>query len=263
MKIIHIAGYSNSGKTVLIKKLVKILEDKYPGKTGVIKHLGHHTYDLNPGKDMTGHFENGAKFVAGIDSNKSVTYSGENDLYKILGHYSDAGIKYAVIEGFKKFSFRKVCLGELNAENCILKNPDVSEIVKSLDRFDDFFTMQGIIRDLKENTELPKTGCIITFNGIVREITGEEKTPFLEFNDTDKLKRIISGVTEDIKSRKGILGARIHHNSGRINAGDDITYIAVAAEHRVEGFAAVQNAIDRIKSELHDGENRIQKFTYP
>jgi molybdopterin synthase catalytic subunit len=218
----------------------------------VIKHLGHHTYDLNPGKDMTGHFENGAEFVAGIDSDKSVIYSGENDLYKILGHYSDAGIKYAVIEGFKNYSFRKVCLGDLTAENCILKNPEVSDIVESLDRFDDFFTMQGLVRDLRENIEIPKTGCIITFNGIVREITGEEITPFLKFDDTEKLNRIISGVTEEIKMRDGILGVRIHHNSGRINAGDDITYIAVAASHRGEGFAAVQDAVDRIKSELHD-----------
>ncbi|UUX91601.1 molybdopterin-guanine dinucleotide biosynthesis protein B [Methanoplanus endosymbiosus] len=252
MKIIHIAGYSNSGKTVLIKKLVTILEEKYPGKTGVIKHLGHHNYDLNPGKDMTGHFENGAKVVTGIDGEKSVIYAEENDLNNILGHLSDAGIKYAVIEGFKKYNFRKVCLGDLEAENCIFKNPDVSEIVESLDKFDDFFTMQGLVRDLRENIELPKTGCIITFNGIVREITGENITKYLEFTDTDKLKRIIDGVTEDIKNREGILGVRIHHNSGRINAGDDITYIAVAASHREEGFAAVQDAVDRIKSELHD-----------
>jgi len=252
MKIIHIAGYSNSGKTVFIKKLVKILEEKYPGKTGVIKHLGHHTYDLSPGKDMSGHFENGSEVVAGIDSDKSVIYSNEKDLHKILGRFSDAGIKYAVIEGFKKYSFRKVCLGGLIAENCIFKNPDVSEVVESLDKFDDFFTITGLVKDLKESIEIPKTGCIITFNGIVREITGDEKTPYLEFNDTDRLNRIISGVTEEIKNTEGILGVRIHHNSGRINAGDDITYIAVAASHREEGFAAVQNAVDRIKSELHD-----------
>lgn len=44
MKIIQVAGRSNSGKTTFIRKLIPEL--KKIGPVGVIKHLGDHEYHL-------------------------------------------------------------------------------------------------------------------------------------------------------------------------------------------------------------------------
>jgi molybdopterin synthase catalytic subunit len=52
----------------------------------------------------------------------------------------------------------------------------------------------------------------------------------------------------------GIIGVRFHHRKGRLYAGEEITYLAILAEHREEAFAAASNAIDRLKRELHDVE---------
>ncbi len=78
MKVIHIAGFSNSGKTTFISALIPELEKH--GPVGVIKHIGHHGYSLPEGKDTTRFFEAGATASAGIDIRKTVLVLQENNL---------------------------------------------------------------------------------------------------------------------------------------------------------------------------------------
>ncbi|HNY89707.1 MAG TPA: molybdopterin-guanine dinucleotide biosynthesis protein MobB, partial [Methanoregulaceae archaeon] len=78
MKIIHIAGFSNTGKTTFIRELVPELEKR--GLTGVVKHIGHHGHSLPEGKDTTLFHEAGAAASAGIDAQKSVLILKETDL---------------------------------------------------------------------------------------------------------------------------------------------------------------------------------------
>jgi len=48
------------------------------------------------------------------------------------------GIDFAVIEGFKQRSYPKIVIGNIPAENCILSNPTVNEVSRSLDLFENF-----------------------------------------------------------------------------------------------------------------------------
>jgi len=136
MKIIQLAGRSNSGKTTFIKKLIPELNKI--GPVGVIKHLGDHDYILEKGKDSTFFFEAGAHISIGIDSTKSVIAIHNDSLDEMLSFLFRQGISFAVIEGFKKRSFKKIVLGDLKAENSLLINPDIPTVLNSLDLFDDF-----------------------------------------------------------------------------------------------------------------------------
>jgi len=136
MKIIQVVGRSNSGKTTFIKNLIPEL--KKIGNVAVIKHLGDHTYHIEEGKDTTIFFEAGADISIGIDSQKAVVAIRKNTLEDIFGMLSDQGMDFAVIEGFKKRSFPKIVIGSLPADKCILKNPAVSEVITSLNFFEDF-----------------------------------------------------------------------------------------------------------------------------
>jgi molybdopterin synthase catalytic subunit len=49
---------------------------------------------------------------------------------------------------------------------------------------------------------------------------------------------------------EGIVDVKIYHKSGRVNKGEDIVYIVVAAAHRQEGFKVLRDAIERIKKEV-------------
>jgi len=248
MKIIQIAGRSNTGKTTFIHRLLDEMTGL--GRIGVIKHLGDHTFELEKGRDTTTHYEHGATISVGIDSDKSVAAIRSSDLNEALTLLCDTGMEYAIVEGFKTYPFPKVLLGDLECEGCILRNPDVGEVISSLDKFEDFYTMQGLVKELKRDPSIEKSGAILTFNGIVREWTDGEHTEYLDFDDT--LDQKLRGIKEEIEAVDGILGVRFYHRRGRLYAGDDITYLAILAEHRQEAFAAASNAVDRLKRQLHD-----------
>ena len=136
MKIIHVAGLSNSGKTTFIRKLIPELRKK--GKVATIKHLGHHDFSLDKEKDTTHFFNEGAEVSIGIDSRMAVALIHDNNLEAMLSFSHAQMMDFVIIEGFKQRSFPKIVIGDLDAENCVLSNPTVEEVIQSLDVFQDY-----------------------------------------------------------------------------------------------------------------------------
>jgi molybdopterin synthase catalytic subunit len=252
MKIIHIVGYSNSGKTTFIAKLLKLLNNM--GTVAVVKHLGHHAATLEKGKDTTIFYEHGAAISIGIDDEKAIAAIRKSNLERTLEMLCDMGMDYTIIEGFKKQPFPKVILGDLELEGAVLHNPEPENVIDSIDAFEDFYTLQGLVHELKKEHDVSRAGAILTFNGIVREWTGDTQTEYMDFDDD--IEGLLSDIKDEIAQVPGILGVRFYHRKGRLYAGDDITYIAILAAHRQEAFAAASNAIDRLKRELHDAEDK-------
>jgi len=250
MKVIQIVGRSNAGKTTFIKSLIPALSAH--GSVGVVKHLGHHGFTLEPGKDTTIYYESHAAISGGVDEEKSVLVRRENDLDSTLEFFCNAGVEYAILEGFKTRLFPRVVIGDLESENVILRNPAVDEVLAALPEFEDYYTVEGLVRELRRECGISHAGAVLTFNGIVREWTGTERTEYLEFDET--VDALTESIRRDMEAVPGIIGARFYHRKGRLYAGEDITYIAILAEHREEAFAAASSAIDRLKQELHDVE---------
>jgi molybdopterin-guanine dinucleotide biosynthesis protein MobB len=136
MKIIQVTGRSNTGKTTFIKMLLPVLNKK--GRVAVIKHLGDHNYRLDEGKDTTGFFLAGADISAGIDADKAVVALRNNSLDAMLALLKSQSVDFVIIEGFKQRSFKKIVIGDLQVEGCILRNPTVDDVVASLGRFDTY-----------------------------------------------------------------------------------------------------------------------------
>jgi molybdopterin-guanine dinucleotide biosynthesis protein MobB len=136
MKIIQVTGRSNTGKTTFIKSLIPVLNKK--GKVAVIKHLADHDFLLEDGKDTTGFFDAGAAISAGIDGHKSVVALQNNSLDEMLALMKNRGMDVTIIEGFKQRSFKKIVIGDLQIEGCILRDPAVEDVVASIDRFDTY-----------------------------------------------------------------------------------------------------------------------------
>jgi molybdopterin-guanine dinucleotide biosynthesis protein MobB len=136
MKIIQVVGSSGSGKTTFIRKLIPVL--KKQGTVAVVKHLGDHTYAIEEAKDTTVFFETGADISVGIDSHKAIAAIRKNTLEDVLSMLLNQGIDFAVVEGFKQRSYPKIVIGSITVENCILSNPTVNEVIRSLDLFENF-----------------------------------------------------------------------------------------------------------------------------
>lgn len=137
MKIIHIVGRSNAGKTTFIKTLIPVLKGQ--GSVAVIKHLGDHGYRLEEGKDTTGFFDQGADISVGIDSHKSVVVMHNNSLDAMLSILCNQGMDFVIIEGFKTRTFPKIVIGDLMSEPCVLRDPTTAQVVASLPLFEDYY----------------------------------------------------------------------------------------------------------------------------
>ncbi|HSQ92921.1 MAG TPA: molybdopterin-guanine dinucleotide biosynthesis protein B, partial [Methanoregula sp.] len=61
-----------------------------------------------------------------------------NSLDAILALLKSQGMDYVVIEGFKQRPFKKIVIGDLQVEGCILRNPTLDDVLASISRFDTY-----------------------------------------------------------------------------------------------------------------------------
>jgi molybdopterin synthase catalytic subunit len=247
VKIIHVAGTSGSGKTTFILDLLAALAER--GNVASVKHLGHHRFDLSPGKDTTAFYETGIACSVGIDNEKAVFIRRGGALRGVLHELSDSGVEYTVIEGFKTLPYPKIVFGDVALGQVILRNPPVEEVIGSLHHFEDLYTMEGVVKDLRRSCDMREAGCILTFNGIVRAQEEGKKTQYLEFSGESE--RAIQAAARGMEAMDGVLGVRIRHRGGRLAPGEDISFVAVCARHRDQAYDALLHGLDLLKSGLH------------
>lgn len=252
MKVISIVGYRNSGKTDLTVKLVKALKQK--GRVGTVKHLHAHRFDTE-GSDTYRHRQAGADVVVGVTPYELVKLSGENNLKAALDELADAGMDYAVIEGFKDSPLPKIAIGEVKARNIVKAvganaNRNLDELVELVESQRDWVTFSSLIKRIRKNKAIEKAGAIATFTGIVRGINKGVRVKELQFEHYEEvIDKRLEQIRQTLKQREGIVDVLIHHKSGTIQAGEDIIYIVVAGAHRQEVFKTLSDAIEKVKSE--------------
>jgi len=147
MKIINVIGHSCSGKTTFISKLVVKLQDI--GRVATIKHLGHHNFSLEKGKDSTVFYECGISISAGIDSEKTVLAFRNPELTRVLDLIADQGIEFTVIEGFKTIGLPAVVIGDLESDKVLFRNPTMDDVMNGLDQFPEYHTLNSVREGLK------------------------------------------------------------------------------------------------------------------
>ena len=259
MKIISVVGYKKTGKTALVGQLVKAL--KKHGSVGTIKHL--HEHDINAkDTDTWKHAQAGADVVVAITPNELVKFSRNNYLSNGLDELANAGMDFAIVEGFKDSSLPKITLGDLEAKE-IVKNldnhesTDIDELVDIIMVQPEYHTLDSLLTKLKSSKSIEKAGAIGTFTGIVRAMTEGTCTEFLEFEAHGELARKkMDEICRQLKEKEGIVDVLMHHKTGMITKGEDIVYIAVAAGHREELFPVLREAIERLKAASSDMEKR-------
>jgi molybdopterin synthase catalytic subunit len=244
MKVIQVVGTSGSGKTTFIESLLPRLTPL--GNTAVVKHLGHHRFALEEGKDSTRFAGAGASVSVAVDDTRSVFIRDRNDLEGVLETLCDGGTRFAVLEGWKTRLYSRIVIGDLPSESCVFRNPAVEEVVAHLDRFDDFFTPAGLVRELTLAEREGRTGAILTFTGVVKGLDGDRRTGSLDVDGSVEpdLRRICG----ELRQIPGIEGVGWYHCRGRKYPGEVITCIAVLADHRKEGFLALGHALEMLRN---------------
>ncbi|HMK45498.1 MAG TPA: molybdopterin synthase [Methanocella sp.] len=250
MKVIAIVGYKKTGKTTLVERLVACLARH--GTVGTIKHSQEEVLPF--GGDTDRHLASGATVTIGVTPTRSVLVMKSNDIHTALRQMSVQGVDYVVVEGFKESGLPKIAIGDVEAGNVVARvdiNANGEQLAAIAMTQPDEVTLFDLLSRARRNPEIKKAGAIGTFTGIVREIADNEITEALEFESYDTVaKERISRIEAELKRKPGIVDVIIHHKTGRIEKGEDIVYIVVAAGHRQELFPVLSDAIERVKEEV-------------
>jgi molybdopterin-guanine dinucleotide biosynthesis protein B len=111
MKVVGFSGFSGSGKTMLVERLIPAL--KLRGlRVSVVKHA-HHDFDIDhPGKDTYRHREAGA-FEVVVASDRRLALLREFEqpaqltVHQLLAELYD-GVDWVLVEGFKSSNLLKI-----------------------------------------------------------------------------------------------------------------------------------------------------------
>ncbi len=96
----------------------------------------------------------------------------------------------------------------------------------------------------------PTCGAVVVFAGIVRGITGDQETEYLEYEAYKEMaEATLAQIGEEVRSRwPHVEDIAIVHRVGRMDVGEPSVVIAVASPHRDDGvFEACRYAIERLK----------------
>ncbi|MDO8724457.1 MAG: molybdopterin synthase [Candidatus Methanoperedens sp.] len=258
MKIISVVGYKKTGKTTLVERLIKAL--KKHGTVGTIKHMQEHSLHT-PDTDTWKHSRAGADVVIGVTPHELVKFSNDNSLDRALSELADEGMDFAVVEGWKESTLPKIALGDVGVPNIILRldrqenakidNEDIDIIVDLVQKQPEFHTIQSLVKKTRRSGNIDKAGAIGTFTGIVRAVSENARTEFLEFESYGEVAHLkMDEICAQLKQRDGITDVLMHHRTGIIRKGEDIVYIVVAACHREQMFPVLSEAIERLKREV-------------
>ena len=102
----------------------------------------------------------------------------------------------------------------------------------------------GLLRRVKA----PADGAVVTFEGIVRDHTGERRTRYLEYEAYQPMAlKKMREVGAEIHKRFEVDRVAIVHRLRRLEIGETSVAIVVASGHRGPAFEACRYAIDRLK----------------
>lgn len=98
------------------------------------------------------------------------------------------------------------------------------------------------------HVESPLAGAAVLFLGTTREVTGQQRTLWLDYECYEEMARQkLAELAATAQERWTLLGCAIVHRLGRVDVGQASVAVAVSAAHRQAAFEAGQWLIDTLK----------------
>ena len=97
----------------------------------------------------------------------------------------------------------------------------------------------------------PGAGALLVFEGLVRELEAERQITALNYLTYEPMAQMqLESLAADTACRHGLLGIQALHSRGRIPVGACSFRLTIAARHRKEALAAMDEFIDRLKRDV-------------
>ncbi|MEF8774013.1 MAG: molybdopterin synthase [Halobacteriales archaeon] len=257
MKPLGIVGPSDAGKTTLVERLLRRLDDR--GRVATVKHIDcEATVDVE-GKDTYRHRDAGAEETYGVQPDGSWFATGADRTLDDLLADLAPDYDYVLVEGYSDAAIPTVALaGRDHAGETVATAPDADSVdldavLAALEDHQPFETLESLVARVKGSPKSEYAGAIATFTGRVRQKEGpdDEPTAHLEFEKYEAVAdERMATIREELEAREGVQEVRLHHRTGVIGGGEDIVFVVVLAGHRDEAFETVSDGIDRLKEEV-------------
>ncbi|MGN8645284.1 molybdenum cofactor biosynthesis protein MoaE [Gracilibacillus sp. HCP3S3_G5_1] len=137
---------------------------------------------------------------------------------------------------------------------------------------EDPISVEALIKKVKDRN----AGAITTFIGTVREMTGDKKTIYLEYQAYKPMaEKMLAQIGKEINANWPDTKVAITHRIGSLEISEIAVVIAVSSPHRKPAYEANQYAIERIKQivpiwkkeQWEDGEawigDQLENVSYP
>lgn len=96
--------------------------------------------------------------------------------------------------------------------------------------------------------EAPSAGAVVTFVGLVRDVTGDNSVNKLTLQHYPGMtEKLLGDILSDAASRWNLDALRVVHRVGELKPTEQIVFVGVAAAHRGEAFSACEYIMDYLK----------------
>lgn len=248
MKVLGIAGHSDTGKTTLVEALADRLSTR--GTVATVKHLGHAPDVDTEGKDTARHRAAGATTTVGITDDEGWFATGaDRSLDDALDRLAPAH-DYALVEGYADEGLPKVVLGDADAAPpVLLREPDadavaVDDVLAEFEDAEPFETLDSLVERARRTDGAEHADAVAAFSGRVRREDSPDEAP-TEFAEAETGERV-AAIREELLARDGVHDALFHSRRGVTAASEDVVLAVVLAGSRSEAFRAVESGVDRV-----------------
>jgi molybdopterin synthase catalytic subunit len=107
----------------------------------------------------------------------------------------------------------------------------------------------AIPQQFLNNLETNASGSIVMHVGIVRPNYEDRRVVSIEYEaDKSAADLELSEIAKELKTRWTIQDVALYRRIGKLNLGDVILIVGVAAPHRKEAFEACEYAVERMRA---------------
>lgn len=102
------------------------------------------------------------------------------------------------------------------------------------------------------------SGCVVLYIGLIRNYSHNKAVLSVEYKDVNgTAENNLRHIASEVKQKWAVNNITIYHRVGKLKVGDVNLVIALASDHRQDGFAACQYAINRFKEKLPTQKKEI------
>ena len=106
------------------------------------------------------------------------------------------------------------------------------------------------VASLAQSLKTHQAGAVATFSGDVRDNDGDKSVTSLAYEIHPSAQSVIDEITHRIAAKHDVLGVAVAHRYGEIPMGETAFAVVVSAVHRGPAFAACEEIVSVVKSEL-------------